>query len=167
MRCLECATENRAGAKFCAECGARLTLVCARCGTDLAPGARFCDAFGAQVAVPSSGAMPEPESAVARALECLVPQAFAQRLLALRGQVAPEHRTVTILFSDIGSSTALAESLDPEEVLDILNGAFEVLIAPITRYEGTLAPLLSVPTSTSSTQPWAKPSTWLRVARSC
>jgi class 3 adenylate cyclase len=42
----------------------------------------------------------------------------------------------------VKGSTALAEQLDPEEVLEIMNGAFAVLIEPITRYEGTLARLM-------------------------
>jgi len=36
----------------------------------------------------------------------------------------------------------MEEDIDPEEVLEIMNGAFNVLIEPITRYEGTLARLM-------------------------
>jgi ABC-type oligopeptide transport system substrate-binding subunit/class 3 adenylate cyclase len=36
----------------------------------------------------------------------------------------------------------MAENLDPEDVLDIMDGAFDILIEPITRYEGTLARLM-------------------------
>jgi ABC-type oligopeptide transport system substrate-binding subunit/class 3 adenylate cyclase/tetratricopeptide (TPR) repeat protein len=36
----------------------------------------------------------------------------------------------------------MAEDLDPEDVLDIMNGAFDVLIEPVYRYEGTLARLM-------------------------
>lgn len=53
-----------------------------------------------------------------------------------------ERRTVTMLFADIQGSTAAAEGLDPEDWTDIINGAFEHLIAPVYRYEGTLARLL-------------------------
>jgi class 3 adenylate cyclase/tetratricopeptide (TPR) repeat protein len=62
--------------------------------------------------------------------------------MAAKGSVEAERRVVTILFSDVKGSTAMAEGLDPEEVLEIMNGAFEVLIEPITRYEGTLARLM-------------------------
>jgi len=47
-----------------------------------------------------------------------------------------------MLFCDIKGSTAMAESLDPEDVLEIMNGAFEVLIEPVVRYEGMLARLM-------------------------
>lgn len=53
-----------------------------------------------------------------------------------------ERRTVTMLFADIQGSTSAAEGVDPEDWSDIMNGAFEHLIAPVYRYEGTLARLL-------------------------
>jgi ABC-type oligopeptide transport system substrate-binding subunit/class 3 adenylate cyclase len=75
-------------------------------------------------------------------LQRLVPKEYADRLLAARGQVQPERRTVTILFSDVRGSTAMAQDLDPEDVLDIMSGAFDVLIEPVYRCEGTLARLM-------------------------
>ncbi|MGZ8753805.1 MAG: ATP-binding protein [Acidimicrobiia bacterium] len=56
--------------------------------------------------------------------------------------MAGERRTVTMLFADIQGSTAAAEQLDPEEWTEIVNGAFERLIRPVYRYEGTLARLM-------------------------
>lgn len=81
---------------------------------------------------------PDPGAALRR----LIPQTYAERLLATQGHAQPERRLVTILFSDVKGSTAMAETLDPEEVLEIMNGAFEFLIQPITRHEGTLARLM-------------------------
>jgi len=49
---------------------------------------------------------------------------------------------VTMLFCDVKGSTAAAEQLDPEDWAEIMNGAFEHLINPIYRYEGTLARLM-------------------------
>ena len=56
--------------------------------------------------------------------------------------VSGERRVVTMLFCDVTGSTAAAEQLDPEEWAQIMNGAFEHLIAPVYRYEGTLARLM-------------------------
>jgi class 3 adenylate cyclase len=53
-----------------------------------------------------------------------------------------ERRVVTMLFCDVTGSTAMAEKLDPEEWTEIMNGAYERLIAPVYRYEGTLARLM-------------------------
>jgi len=48
-RCPSCGQPVRAGAKFCANCGASLVLACAKCGAELRPGAKFCDSCGAPV----------------------------------------------------------------------------------------------------------------------
>jgi len=143
MKCPRCNTENPEQAKFCLNCGARLVLVCPQCGTELPPQAMFCFACGAQVSAPPPKAGEEPGiPALDKALQRLVPREFAERLLATRGQVGKERRMVTILFSDVKGSTAMAEELDPEDVMEIMDGAFDVLIEPVYRYEGTLARLM-------------------------
>ena len=53
-----------------------------------------------------------------------------------------ERRTLTVLFCDVVSSTAMAEQLDPEEWTEIMNRAFQHLTAPISRYDGTVSRLL-------------------------
>jgi class 3 adenylate cyclase/tetratricopeptide (TPR) repeat protein len=86
--------------------------------------------------------VPAPEPQLQR-LERLVPQEFARRLLNSRtGQVERERRIVTILFCDVKGSTALGAERDPEEVMEIMNGALDLLIEPVYRYEGTLARLM-------------------------
>jgi class 3 adenylate cyclase/tetratricopeptide (TPR) repeat protein len=114
--------------------------VCPQCATELSLGAQFCDACGARVsAAPST---PPALDVVAQRLQRLVPKEYAERLLSTRGQPHDERRTVTILFSDVKGSTSMAEKLDPEEVKEVIGGAFEFLIAPIYRYEGTLVQLM-------------------------
>jgi len=143
MQCPECNTGNPEGAKFCLKCGVKLVLVCPQCKTELPPHAEFCIACGTQLVTPPPEAMREPGlGRLTEALERLVPREFAERLLATRGQVGKERRMVTILFSDVKGSTAMAEDLDPEEVMEIMEGAFDVLIEPVYRYEGTVARLM-------------------------
>jgi class 3 adenylate cyclase/predicted ATPase len=84
--------------------------------------------------------LPVADQAAVR-LQRLMPREFAERLLATRGHVADERRVVTILFSDLKGSIPMAEELDPEEWMEIMDGAFDVLIGPITHYEGMLARL--------------------------
>lgn len=59
-----------------------------------------------------------------------------------RGEMVGERRVVTMLFCDVAGSTASAEKLDPEEWTDIINGAFERMIQPVYKYEGTVARLM-------------------------
>ncbi|HEX6737568.1 MAG TPA: adenylate/guanylate cyclase domain-containing protein, partial [Vicinamibacteria bacterium] len=125
MTCPRCQTVNPAEAKFCLNCGYALA------GRAAAQPARR-----AQVTAPAG----TPQDR----LRQYVPPQLLAKLEAARagaGGVQGERRIVTVLFCDVKGSTALAERLDPEEWAEIMNGAFEHLIAPVYRYEGTLARL--------------------------
>jgi len=73
-----------------------------------------------------------------------IPKELLAKLITARtsGGMVGERRVVTMLFCDLKGSTAAAEQLDPEDWAEIMNGAFEKLIGPIYRYEGTLARLM-------------------------
>lgn len=148
MLCPACKTELPAGAKFCLSCGAPQPTACPSCGTSLPAGARFCLNCGLALEQPAPAASSPPAASSTPSdlglerLQRLVPKEFLQRLMAARGKVERERRLVTILFSDIKGSTAMAQNLDPEEVLEIMDGAFDALIAPIYHHEGTLARLM-------------------------
>jgi adenylate cyclase len=122
-----------------AKCGAALQQACAQCGFQVLPDFAFCPKCGTPLA-PAAFA-PAPDVTADR-LQRLMPREFAEQLLATRDQVGKERRMVAILFSDVKGSTAMAENLDPEEWVEIMEGAFDVLIEPITRYEGTVARLM-------------------------
>ena len=53
-----------------------------------------------------------------------------------------ERRLVSILFCDVTGSTEMAKDLDPEDWAELMHEAFEYLIAPVYRYEGTLARMM-------------------------
>src|ERR671916_1306497 len=57
-------------------------------------------------------------------------------------RVNGERKHVTVLFADVVDSTGLGERLDPEQVAEIMNGAFAFLDASVTKYGGTVARLL-------------------------
>ena len=59
-----------------------------------------------------------------------------------RRQVQGERRVITVLFCDVTGSTEMASHLDPEEWAEIMNAAFEYMVSPIYRYEGTVARLM-------------------------
>ncbi len=135
MICPNCKHRNSEEARFCENCGAKLTRLCPNCQSPVSPGAKFCSKCGFNLAG-------ETDPALER-LKRLVPKEFAERLLQTRGgAVERERRIVTILFCDVKGSTALGEERDPEEVMEIMNGAFDSLIEPVYRYEGTLARLM-------------------------
>src|SRR5215216_2454290 len=57
-------------------------------------------------------------------------------------RVDGERKYVTMLFADVVDSTGLGERLDPEQVAEIMNGAFAFLNASVMKYGGTVARLL-------------------------
>jgi class 3 adenylate cyclase/tetratricopeptide (TPR) repeat protein len=138
MQCPVCGHQNMEDARFCSRCGNPLAITCPVCSAVAEPGARFCSNCGNELA--SSVDVPTPGEDLSRYLpeELLTKLRSAQAGRAMHG----ERRTVTMLFADIQGSTSAAEGLDPEDWAEIVNGAFQHLIAPVYRYEGTLARLL-------------------------
>nr|HMT22571.1 zinc ribbon domain-containing protein [Promineifilum sp.] len=88
---------------------------------------------------PSLPLPPAPDPAFP--LDRYIPRELLAKVTAAHGAAA-ERRVVTLLFCDLKGSTAFAEQLDPEEWTEIVNGAFEVMVRPIYKYEGTVARLM-------------------------
>ena len=55
-----------------------------------------------------------------------------------RWDLPAERKLVTVMFADIAGFTRLAETLDPEQVRDLMNGCFEKLVPPVFHYGGTV-----------------------------
>ncbi len=139
MNCLHCKTHNPSEAKFCMNCGNPLGVHCGMCGNVNPFQAKYCIECGKHLSHSST-----PAQEIQDPVHQLIPKEYAEKLeLARNAQsVQGERRIVTILFSDVKGSTAMADRLDPEEWTEIMNQAFEYLITPIYKYEGTLARLM-------------------------
>jgi len=141
--CPNCTKDNPDHAIYCLNCGSRLLLTCLQCGTGLPQGAKFCLKCGSRIPEREADQIEERfQDTYMDFVDRFIPKEYADRLKEASSQISPERRLVTILFSDIKGSTTIAEGLDPEIVLEVMNGAFEVLIEPVIRYEGTLARLM-------------------------
>ncbi|HEY6538579.1 MAG TPA: adenylate/guanylate cyclase domain-containing protein [Candidatus Dormibacteraeota bacterium] len=115
MICPNCQAENRAGRKFCAQCGAALAQACPACGAATDDDSRFCGecgvALGPALVAPASEPAPEPTT---------------------------ERRLVSVLFADLVGFTAVAEGRDPEDVRELLSAYFERATQVIQNYGGTV-----------------------------
>jgi len=118
MACAACGFVNPDAARFCGGCGVALAATCASCGEPLTPGARFCNACGTPSEAPAGPASPSPPPA--------------------DGDRPPERRRVSVLFLDLENFTALAESLDPEELRTVQSRYFELARSVVARYGGTI-----------------------------
>ena len=65
-----------------------------------------------------------------------VPASIAAQIVADQGQLAPTHATATILYSDIEAFTSIAETMSPEQVVQMLNEYFPAVIDPVDRHGG-------------------------------
>ena len=124
LTCTACGTANEPGAKFCNECGARLSVACPSCGTDNPGGAKFCRECGTGLAdgpsAPQAGA-PPPSAVPAE-------------------QAAPvaERRLVSVVFTDLVGFTTVSEHHDAEETRDLLSRYFETAQEIVERHGGII-----------------------------
>ena len=133
MRCPQCQSDNREGARFCLECGEKLELLCPQCGETLALSAKFCDECGHDL-----GKSEEVPSIDYSRPQTYTPKFLADKILTDRSSIEGERKLVTVLFADVVDYTSISEKLDAEEVHDIMDGCFRILMGEIHRYEGTI-----------------------------
>lgn len=100
MICSKCGTENRAGRRFCSECGSALTTGCPSCGTPHEAGEKFCGVCGTPLTTGTTAPV-----APSRAVPLGAPPAAAP---------VAERRLVSVLFADLVGFTTLAEGRDAE-----------------------------------------------------
>ena len=66
------------------------------------------------------------------------PEYLAEKILTTRSAVSGERKSVTVLFADVANYTSIAERLDPEEVHEMMDGCFKILMGEIHRREGSV-----------------------------
>src|SRR3972149_2264958 len=135
MQCPRCQAQNREGAQFCRECGTRRDVVCPACGAKVEAGSSFCDSCGATLSV-----SPAAAATLARfaAPGSYTPKHLAEKILTSRSAIEGERKQVTVLFADLSGFTSISERLDPEDVHGFMTRAFELMLAEVHRYEGTV-----------------------------
>ena len=108
IACPSCAHDNPDGQKFCGECGVRLP--------DTSVTADAAEAFA-----PS-----------------YTPPHLSRDVLTSRFAIEGERKLVTVMFCDIANSTPLAARVGAEAMHGLLNRFFELALAEVHRYEGTI-----------------------------
>ncbi len=114
LACASCGADNRAGRRFCAQCGAALTLACPACGYANEPGERFCGGCGGALVASPAAAVDVSRTDANDA----------------------ERRPVTVLFADLCGYTRLSQGLDPEDIHALLERYFGVVDAIVERFGG-------------------------------
>ena len=133
LQCPRCHTENRAGHRFCGECGLSFALACPSCGFPKESNVKFCGDCGAPLAAPRL----TPETRFASP-ESYTPSHLAEKILRSKSALEGEWKQVTVLFTDVSGFTAISSPLDPEDVHEIMDQCFDVILGAVHRYEGTI-----------------------------
>jgi class 3 adenylate cyclase/tetratricopeptide (TPR) repeat protein len=112
--------------------------VCTSCGGENAAEMKFCGHCGtpAEAGAPTAPARAEPQQDVADTLRSFVAGQVAERLIEAGGEIPEERRLITALFADVSGFTSLADRLDPEQLLEVIDPVIAGLSSIVSRYEG-------------------------------
>jgi len=132
MKCPKCQKDIKEGTKFCGKCGTKLTLICSQCKFENPPENNFCEECGHDLT------LEEPRSVDYSQPQSYTPKFLADKILTTRSSLEGERKIVTVLFADVAKYTSMSEKLDPEEVHQIMDGAFNILMDEIHKFEGTI-----------------------------
>lgn len=136
MQCPNCKTEIGSAAAFCSNCGTKLTLACPICAAEVQAGAKFCAQCGAQC---GAQIPPQVDPVSPSVQKSDLPQPPSPLPIQSEGY---ERRMVTILFADIAGYSTLSETLDPENLLDIMSRAYPCLLEPIKNHDGMVVQVM-------------------------
>src|SRR5215203_5069523 len=141
-KCESCGGDNPEGMRFCGHCGAQAVTAwaCGSCGGENPAGMKFCGHCGASAEAaeraPAARAPAEPDQDVAETLRSFVAGQVADHLIEAGGDIPEERRLITALFADVSGFTPLAERLDPEQLLEVIDPVIGGLSSIVGRYEG-------------------------------
>jgi len=110
-----------------------IDITCPNCDTSNPPDSSFCEKCGHDLREPK-----EAPSIDYSQPQSYTPKFLADKILTTRSSIEGERKLVTVLFADVANYTAMAEKLDPEEVHQIMDGCFKIIMDEIHEYEGTI-----------------------------
>jgi adenylate cyclase len=106
------------------------TWTCGSCSGANPEGTPFCGHCGAAAAAAAGS------PTTADALRSFVTASVADRIAEEGGQLGEERRLITALFADISGFTPLADRLDPEELLEVIDPVVSALSNVVGRFAG-------------------------------
>ena len=111
-------------------------VTCTQCGRRTGSDAAFCSGCGTRVETP---ALADPRFATPLGY---TPEALVRRVLATRGSIEGERKTVTALFVDVVGSTGIAERIGAEAMSSVLGTLFARALDTVHHHEGIVTQFL-------------------------
>jgi len=110
-----------------------LEIHCSICGFGNSATFKFCGECGHDLRKPTE--IPAIDYSKPQSY---TPKFLADKILTTRSSIEGERKLVTVFFADVANYTSVSEALDPEEVHQIMDGCFKILMEEIHKYEGTI-----------------------------
>jgi len=110
-----------------------MSTLCQACGFNNPPGMRFCGNCGTRL----SEAAPTPvDSGSASNLGVMMGADLIERFREAGLQAAGQRKNVTVLFVDLTDYTGLAETIDSEDLYEIIQEFINMLVSSVYKYDG-------------------------------
>lgn len=132
MKCSHCQNDNPEGSSFCLQCGSPAEWPCPKCGHTLPRTAQFCNSCGYGPQGPYLASFNHFNT------RSYTPPLLSEKILTSRSVIEGELKVVTVLFADVAHYTGIASLLKAENVHEVLDGCFKILMKEIHKYEGTV-----------------------------
>ena len=108
-------------------------MKCPKCKSEVSEGSNFCNNCAHPLQEPE---IPPPIDFTRP--HSYTPKFLADKILTTRSAMEGERKRVTVLFADVAGFTSMSEKLDPEEVHQIMDGCFKILMDEIHNHQGTI-----------------------------
>ena len=110
-----------------------MATLCQACGFDNPPGMRFCGNCGTRL----SEAAPVPVDAESASnLGVMMGADLIERFREAGLQAAGQRKNVTVLFVDLTDYTRLAETIDSEDLYEIIQEFINMLVSSVYKFDG-------------------------------
>ncbi len=108
-------------------------MKCPNCRTDILEDNKSCFHCGQDL-----DKSEEIYSKAHKTLQPYTPKHLSDNIITNNSFTEGERKLVTVLFADVAGFTAIAEKLDPEEVHQIMDGCFKIIMKEVHEFEGTI-----------------------------
>ena len=110
-----------------------MSTLCNACGFNNPPGMRFCGNCGSRL---SDGAAAQQGSVSTKNLGVMMGADLIERFREAGLQAAGQRRNITVLFVDLTDYTRLSETIDSEDLYEIIQQFINMLVSSVYKYDG-------------------------------
>jgi len=108
-------------------------MQCPECLHEVPENSKFCNLCACDLSAPINA-----DTKTHDVPPSYTPKFLADQILTSKSSLTGERKLVTVLFADVANYTPISEKLDPEDVHQIMDGCFKILMDEIHAYKGRI-----------------------------